>query len=140
MYVCIGIVLGSVPLGTQEALTSHFRKTTSFDFRSRRSDGLALTKHERARLDSGKHSTGENRRKENEVVTQTFASRCNKAFSILSGKLDRDFCVNVMKICCYPSLRACPPARRPSSPSSVTCSSSRDGSAIWADPPQRSAW
>lgn len=39
----------------------------------------------------------------------------------------------------YPSLRACPPARRPSSPSRVTCSSSRAGSAIWADA-SRSVW
>lgn len=40
----------------------------------------------------------------------------------------------------YPNLRACPPARSPSSPKSVTCSSSRAGSAIWTPEASRSAW
>lgn len=39
----------------------------------------------------------------------------------------------------YPSLRAWPPARRPSSPSRVTCSSSRLGSAICDTTPRWSA-
>lgn len=40
----------------------------------------------------------------------------------------------------YPSLRAWPPARRPSSPNRVTCSSSRLGSAICDTTPPCSAW
>lgn len=40
----------------------------------------------------------------------------------------------------YPSLRAWPPARRPSSPNKVTCSSSRLGSAICDTTPPCSAW
>lgn len=40
----------------------------------------------------------------------------------------------------YPSLRAWPPARRPSSPKRVTCSSSRLGSAICDTTPPCSAW